>query len=114
MYIDGQTDKYLHIYMRILAFCLQYKISAVLKGHTGPINSVAAITITNTTTEKNETSCSTYIVTASADSTVIVWYQQGHEGQSMSIYHNGQSRSIVVHEGQSRSIVVIKVSQGQL
>jgi len=55
----------------------QWEVSAILEGHQGAVNSVAAISILPTNKEEKRT----VIVSASADSTVRIWHRKGPGGK---------------------------------
>ncbi|XP_060064524.1 elongator complex protein 2-like [Ylistrum balloti] len=56
----------------------QYKSIATLKGHTGPINSVAALTV-----PAEDGLSDTYVVTTSADSQVKIWRRKGDDDYNL-------------------------------
>ena len=61
------------------SFCHQWKISDVLEGHQGAVNSVAGINISLSKKEESRT----VIASASADSTIKIWDRKGTGGTQL-------------------------------
>ncbi|XP_073239641.1 elongator complex protein 2-like [Porites lutea] len=72
--VSGSTDKTVIVWQRKTTEDYQWKVCAILEGHEGAVNSVAAMTIQ---VSKNNADMKTIIVSASADSSVRIWERIG-------------------------------------
>ncbi|XP_015754768.1 PREDICTED: elongator complex protein 2-like [Acropora digitifera] len=73
--VSGSTDKSVRVWQRVLDVegNIHWKISDVLEGHQGAVNSVAGINISLPKKEESRT----VIASASADSTIKIWDRKG-------------------------------------